>query len=222
MPRIALIFMLLMGISFPGLAHGQGALRAGLSGLAAASKIKPGTWVRYTMLVRKNNSVVRVKFSALEMESEGQWFELALTDNHRRTMLFKALIKGSLAKPTGVETVIIQTHGQRPLRLPKSLAKNPFPSFTAGLPKVAKLISTNTVKVAAGTFKAKHFRIVKGEKSRDIWLSEEVQGWPLIKVDSPDVIMELAGHGVKATSAVKGKPLKLDETLAKKMGITVP
>jgi len=188
--------------------------------MAAAGKIEPGSWVRYTMLIRKTNTVARVKFSALGKEEGRQWFELAIKDQMRRTMIFRALIKGSLSKPEGVEQVIVQAHGQRPLRLPGSMLKNPFPGFSSGPSKKAKLISTGKLKVAAGTYKARHYRTVKKGKTRDVWFSDEVPAWPMVKVITGGVVMELAAHGDKATSAIKGKPLEMDEKLTKQLGLT--
>lgn len=214
--------LVLICLCCPGLALGQGLFPSSLPGLAASSEIKPGSWVRYTMLVRKSGAVIRVRLAALDKEGDSQWFELSMTDSVRGTMTFKALIKGGLASPKGVEKVLVQPHGQRPLLLPTAMAKNPFPAFISGPPKKAKLISSGKVKVAGGTFKAKRYRTTKDGKDREIWLTKEVPGWPLIKVDSPEVLMELADHGTKATSAIKGKPLKLDTKLAKQLGISIP
>ena len=103
------------------------------------------------------------------------------------------------------------------------MANNPFPGFSSGPPKKSKLISTGKIKVAGGTFKARHYRtVVKGGLTRDVWFSDEVPAWPMVKVVTRGVVMELAAHGDKATSAIKGKPIKMDEKLSKQLGLTKP
>ena len=44
----------------------------------------------------------------------------------------------------------------------------------------------------------------------------------MIKVSTPTVLMEMADHGEKASSKIKGKPMKMDEKLIKKLGIQLP
>ena len=105
---------------FPSAAAGQGLTPRIIPPLAATGELKAGTWVRYILMVRKSREVIGVRLSALEVEGKAQWFELAITDPKRRTLIFKALVEGTLDNPKGVTKVIVQPPGQRPLLVPAS------------------------------------------------------------------------------------------------------
>ena len=44
-----------------------------------------------------------------------------------------------------------------------------------------------------------------------MWTSTTIAGWPLVKLQGPDVVLELAAHGTGASSRIRGKPAQLDE-----------
>lgn len=189
--------------------------------LATSSKqaLKPGIWVKYTLYLKQSRRVLRVRMAALERERGGQWFEIALTDPSRRTMVFKSLVEGTLAKPKRILRCIVQPPGQKALLLPESMAQKQLPAFSAGPGPAARLVGQQQVKVAAGTFKARKYRREHKGVVTWAWFSAKVPGWPMVKVESPQLIMELVSHGTSARTQIKGKPAKLDQRMLKRLGL---
>lgn len=184
--------------------------------------IKPGTWVQYTIFQRATQEVNAVRIAALERVSgKGQWFEIAITDQAKRTLVLKTLVAGTLSAPKGVLRTIIQPPGHQPIELPagkRDAVK--LPRMATGPDPKARLVGTGKVKVAAGTFVAGRYRTVdkKGRVSQ-VWSSKDVPGWPMVRAESPDAMIELAGFGKGATSQIRGKPGKLDPRLLEKIGL---
>ena len=91
--------------------------------------------------------------------------------------------------------------------------------FSKGPGKKATYLATERVKVAAGSFSAKKYRRVHKGVATEAWFSSEVKGWPMIKLVSPRLIMELAAHGDNARSKVRGKAAKMSKSLIKQLGL---
>lgn len=157
--------------------------------------------------------VMLVRMAALERERGAQWFELDFTDPHRRSLVIKVLVQGSLQAPRRVLRALVQPHGQQALELPEKLASQQLPSFRGepGKDAAARKAGKARVVVPAGTFFAEHYRIMIKGRPVDLWTSTLVSGWPMVKMQGPDLLLELTGHGRNATSQLRGKPAKLDE-----------
>ena len=188
----------------------------------AKGAIKPGTWVQYTIFQRANREVNAVRIAALErVAGKGQWFEIAITDQAQRTLVLKTLVAGTLSAPRGVLKTIIQPPGHQPVELPAGKqGAVKLPRMAPGPDPSARLMGTGKVKVAAGTFTCSRYRKVdkKGRVSQ-VWSSTDVPGWPMVKAESPDALIELSGFGKGATSKIRGKPGKLDPKLLEKIGL---
>jgi len=184
--------------------------------------IKPGTWVQYTIYQRATREVNAVRIAALERVSgKGQWFEIAITDQGKRTLVLKTLIAGTLSAPKGMLKTIVQPPGHQPVELPPGKqGAVKLPRMATGPDPRARLVGTGKVKVAGGTFVASRYRTVdkKGRVSQ-VWSSKDVPGWPMVKAESPDALIELSGFGKGATSQIRGKPGKLDPKLLEKIGL---
>lgn len=185
----------------------------------AKNGIKSGTWVKYSMLVRRTGQFVQVYLAVLEREGKGQWMEVILTDQKRRSIIFKTLIQGRLSAPKKVLKAIVQVQGQLPLLLPESIAVQQLPKFQPGPGSGAKLIKREKVKVAAGTFSARKYRKIHQGKQTEMWNSSQVPGWPMVKLSNSEMVLELAAYGQGARSKVRGKPGKLDKKLLEKIGL---
>jgi hypothetical protein len=179
---------------------------------ATAGTIAPGTWVLYSLYNRTTRQPGLLRLSALEREGKAQWFEMGVTDHRQLTLRTKVLVEGPIAAPKRVLKAIVQPPGQQPLLLPDKLAAKQVPSFSSRPTDKTRLVSRGRLKVAAGTFVCERHRSTSGP-TRDIWLSEHVPGWPLVKLETPTVTVELAAHGMSARSQIEGTPLKLDEKL---------
>jgi hypothetical protein len=176
--------------------------------------IPPGTWVQYSLVNRVTGQTALVRLAVLEREGAGQWFEVAITDPRRQTLRTRSLVEGTLLAPKRILKAIVQPPGQQPLLLPDRLAAKQLPAFRPSGDKGAKLVSRGKIKVAAGTFVAAHYRGVDSKKHVvESWISDQITGWPLVKLLTGDLIVELAAWGKNARSQIEGTPVKLDEKM---------
>ena len=213
--------LLALAFLFPSVAASQIRPSQVLPELSTSSDkvLKPGTWVRYTMYLKPTRKTIKVRMAALAREGKGQWFEISLTDPRRRTIIFKSLVEGTLSAPRRILKAVVQPPGQRALMLPESVASRQLPRFAEGPGPKAIYLTTEQVKVAAGTFSAKKYRRVHKGVTTEVWFSSEVKGWPMIKLSNPRLIMELAAHGKDARTGVRGKPTKMSKGLIKQLGL---
>jgi hypothetical protein len=162
---------------------------------------------------------VVVRIVALERESKGRWVEIDITDQRRQTLVMKTLLEGTLAKPKRVLKTVVQPPGLQPLLLPSKLAAKKLPKVGGARDPSLKLVGKVKVKVAAGTFSASHYRKEEKGEVFELWSSDDVPAWPMVKARTPKVVLELAGYGKGGRSRIRGKPGKLDPQLLKRLGL---
>jgi hypothetical protein len=180
---------------------------------------EPGTWVRYSLFYKRTRQLLQIRMALLGREGDASWFEVSITDDQRRTMVYKTLLKGPLHAPTRIVRALVQPPGQRALLLPSSVGDQPLPRFHRSPGKRGKRVARAVkVKVPAGTFTAAHYRKGSGKQATEIWMTSRLKGWPVVKVVSPALVMELSAHGGNARSQIRGKPIKLDKQLLKQLG----
>jgi hypothetical protein len=80
----------------------------------------------------------------------------------------------------------------------------------------AKLVGSERVTVAAGTFETKHFRSDKDDA--DFWVAESVDGFGLVKATGKDGTMELVGKGSDAKSSITGEVMDMGGMMGPGMG----
>jgi hypothetical protein len=201
--------LLLLAAASPAAAQGP----PPLPGLPAQSEpFRPGTWVQYLITRLPAGQPMLVRLLALERESGGQWFELNFTDSARRKLSIKVLVQGSLQAPKRVLRAIVQPEGQQALELPEKQAARRLPAFRREPGKEGAVkLGKAQVKVAAGTFAAERFRAKEKSGEVEMWTSAQVAGWPLVKLRSASVLVELTAHGKSGSSEIRGKPAKLDD-----------
>jgi hypothetical protein len=86
-------------------------------------------------------------------------------------------------------------------------------SVQAALPKQTKrdkseLVGTESVIVPAGTFSCQHYRAKDG--SSDVWISEKVAPWGLVKMQGKNNSMVLTKVITDAKDHITGTPKKFD------------
>ena len=217
----------------PTTALGQGLSASGATPLAVdLKKVPVGSWAEYTMNVSNGTPggvnmksrwalVARDdKGSTLEMSVDGQ---LAGPPAGKMTMKM-VLAPDPIAAEKPVKQLIMQMGGQDPMEMPLTLPGAPQQKFEKPDPK--KLVAKEDIKVAAGSFKASHYRDNTPTGTVDIWINEGVNPLGIVKVVSkpkpgatgpggqpvPPVTMELSARGKDAKSAITKPPKPFDAT----------
>jgi hypothetical protein len=188
------------------------------------AKMPIGSWAKYNMTMgqlppmsMKMALVARAASgNTLEMSMEGGMAAKAGTVVTQMT-----LAPGSEGT---VQKLILQVGKNDPMEMPVQGAQGK--QFSKPDPK--NLVKQETVKVAGGSFKTKHYhdKTPQGD-TVDYWVSESVAPLGLVKIEMTQksnpmitgpITMELAGTGKDAKSVITKKPKPFDQNeLVKQM-----
>jgi hypothetical protein len=208
---------LAMGIAVPLWADGKPLDQWGdlLRRYGSTAQVKPGAWAIYrihTAETPETLSTLQMKMSCVGAEKvdnqEGLWLEMESTvvreDNDSMRMIAKMLVIQEPSQEPWIRKVILQFGDQPPVAI-----NPPLDSLTEeSKPPIAAVIGDETVTVPAGTFLCKHLRETTDQNDTlDIFVSQDVALFGIVKAQASDGEVELIGHGATgATSQIKGEP----------------
>jgi hypothetical protein len=142
----------------------------------------------------------------------GYWMELAVANPRADGQMYvKNLIA---ANDNGVAPVrmIMQMQGQDPMEMDMNMMKmggRQMPQSTpSDIRDKSELVGTESVTVPAGTFRCQHYRTKDG--SSDVWISDKVAPWGLVKSQGKESSMVLSKVITDAKDHITGTPKKFD------------
>jgi hypothetical protein len=204
-----LIGLALITAGVPAAAHEGRSARSPLPAIPIkAEALAPGAWVKYSVIYRRTGQAMVVRMALLEREGQGQWFETEVAVGGGKGFILKALLEGPLVAPTRLLQVVMQIPGHPPVLLSEQEAGGALPRFSSAGRGKARPVSRGKVRVTAGTFVASRYRVVRGGRVTHSWLSDAVKGWQLVKLEDPEVLVELVAYGEKARSRIRGRPMR--------------
>lgn len=177
-------------------------------------KAAEGTFSKYAVKL-PNGSAVALEIALVGREAGAHWIEWAMKVPGKGEMAIKMLVADE------VKRMLVQQSGMpQPMELPPNGVSGGAPKVTR--PDAATLVSEDSLKTAAGSFKAKHYRKkVKtegGEATIDLWAAEGAAPLGLVKMvqslGAQSTSMELVATGKGARSHITGVPIKAPEGLA--------
>ena len=127
-------------------------------------------------------------------EGDGYWIEMYLPE-------MQTIMK-TLASPRGVTRSIVKTQGQPAMEMPAA--------FMAEAPKMdlkqtGQYLGEEQVTTPAGTFACHHYRVTEQSGPADVWVTDQVSPYGLVKMTSPEVSMTL-------TRVITGASTRITET----------
>ena len=140
----------------------------------------------------------------------GYWMEMAIANARAGgEMYMKYLIAPS---DTGVAPMrmIMQPPGQDPMEMDMNLVGGTRVRQSTGtdIRDRAERVGTETVTVPGGTFSCEHYKMKDG--SSDVWVSDKVVPWGLVKTQNKDTSMVLTKVITDAKDHITGTPKKFD------------
>jgi hypothetical protein len=173
-------------------------------------KIRVGSWVEFSIQDITKRRRFRLHWALVGKTGHSYWWELTFRQARKPVMRIKTLIKGTVTKPSRIKRVIVQSGTSQPLELPmKSGQKlmNVYLRKRSGAK--TKDHGVVTLKVAAGTFQARHYswKDTSGQTVHE-WTSRKAGIWGLVRFRSSRFRMELIGQGRGARSRIRGIPAK--------------
>jgi hypothetical protein len=193
-------------------------------------KVSVGAWAEYDMTVgqlppMKSRMALVAKSgdtSTLEMTMHGGMLSMA-----GGKMTVQTVVDADQGKPKPVKRVIMQIGDNDPMEMP--VEDKQQSQFHKPDPK--SFVKEETIKVAAGTFKTKHYRDkTPGGDAFDFWVSSDVPPFGIVKVEADQkhasgpaqgpVHFELTalGKDAKMTVTKAAKPFNQGQMVGQLMG----
>jgi len=181
------------------------------------AKVPAGSWADYAMTMGQLPSM-KMRIALVSKNATGNTIETSLEGGMMAAAgkMVMQMVLAPGADPVAKKTVM-QIGAGDPMDLPVAMTgEKPFTK-----PNNKGLVGSETIKVAGGSFKAKHYRdkSPQGEKI-DYWVSDSVLPLGLVKVEvdqksNPQikgkVSLELAAMGKDAKPAITKPPKPFDQ-----------
>lgn len=156
----------------------------------------------------KNDLEIAVVGAETIEGQSGHWLEMTIK-TREGVMVMKNFIvlKG---KETPVLRMIIQAGGEEAMEFPMQMmgmGRGPQRPQKADVREGATRVGTETITVPAGTFACEHYKTSEGD---DVWVSEKVSPWGMVKFTGKDSSMVLQRTVSEAKTKIKGTPRKFD------------
>lgn len=173
------------------------------------AKAAEGAFSRYAVKL-PDGSAVELEIALVGREAGAHWLEWAMKVPGKGEMAIKMLVADE------VKRMLVQQPGMaQPMELPPKGPGGGAPRVTR--PDPQSLVGEETVKTAAGTFKAKHYRrkvkTAGGDAVIDLWATDGAAPLGLVKMaqamGAQTTSMELVASGKGAKSRITGTPAKL-------------
>ena len=109
-----------------------------------------------------------------------------------------------------MKRMIMQAPGEEPMEFPMNMAMmgGQKGNQSADIRTDAELVGTETITTPAGTFECQHYR--QKDKSSDVWVSEKVPPYGMVKMVSKDSTMTLTRVITGAKTRITRTPKKFD------------
>jgi hypothetical protein len=181
------------------------------------AKVPAGSWADYAMTMGQLPSM-KMRIALVNKTAAGNTIETSLEGGMMASAgkMVMQMVMGPGADPVAKKTVM-QIGAGDPMDLPVAMTgEKPFTK-----PNTKGLVGSETLKVAGGSFKTKHYRdkSPQGDKI-DYWVSDSVLPLGLVKVEvdqksNPQikgkVSLELAATGKDAKPAITKPPKPFDQ-----------
>ena len=167
-----------------------------------------GSGAAYSM-ESKREGKMEMEFAIVGAETvagkPGHWLEMAMTTKEGLMVMKNLMVfDGGVGQ---MKRMIMQAPGQPPMELPvEMMMRGQTAPHKADFRKDAQLIGTEDVTTPAGTFSCQHYRTSDG----DVWFSEKVPPYGLVKMTGKDTSMVLTRVITNAKTKITGTPQKFD------------
>jgi hypothetical protein len=139
----------------------------------------------------------------------GYWIEMAMGNPGSGGDMYVKYLVVPVENGTTSTRMIMQRPGQEPMEMDTSMMNRGQPqSLTSDIQQKAERVGSESVTVPAGTFTCEHYRMKDG--SADVWISDKVAPWGIVKTQGKDSSMVLTRVVTDAKDHITGTPKKFD------------
>ncbi len=146
--------------------------------------------------------------------NEGYWLEIRINNQKKMKgeMVMKELMVMNGAQPE-IKRIISQPPGHAPIEMPSSMIgmieKHTQTGGEGPNHGMGEKIGTESITVPAGTFECDHYRTQEDGGQVDLWISNKVSPYGVVKMVRADATMVLQKILTNETSHITGEPQKL-------------
>ena len=140
----------------------------------------------------------------------GYWLEWTMQDPRSGGQAYMKQLIVLDGKQMGMKRMIFQAPGQPPMELPMQMVnRGGQPTEQpADARDRAERVGSESITTPAGTFTCEHWRLKDG--SGDVWVSEKVAPWGLVRMTGRESNMTLVRIITEAKTHITGTPQKFD------------
>lgn len=164
---------------------------------------------------RKSSMEFAIVGTELAMGRNGHWLEMAFKDPRQGEMVMKSLIVLD-DKNTRVMRIVMYSPEMGAMEFPVEMMGRTGQSLVqeADVRASAELIGTEEITTPAGSFVCQHYRTKdKDGYVADVWVSEKVAPYGLVKMTSKDSSMVLTRVVTGARTRVVGTPRNMRDMM---------
>lgn len=205
MKNLALAFAALIFCScLPPGAHAQMGMRpVDITGFWSPSV---GSGAAYNVQSKQNN--MRMELTIVGKESvdgkDGYWMESSGQLPQGNGEFVSKMLMVVDGPKTHVQRMIMQMPGRPPMEMPaQMMQRGQSPDQESDIRVDAQDLGKETVTTPAGSFECEHYKTKKGD---DVWLSDKVHPWGMVKMTNGDTQIMLAKVISDARDKVTGEP----------------
>jgi hypothetical protein len=142
----------------------------------------------------------------------GYWMEMAMANPRSGGDMFMKYLLAPGDGGMNPVKMIMQQPGQDPMEMDMNMmsmgGRKPAAPTPTDIRDRAEHVGTETITVPAGTFSCEHYRAKDG--SSDVWVSDKVAPWGLVKMQGKNNAMVLTKVITDAKDHITGTPKKFD------------
>ncbi len=172
------------------------------------SDFKPvvGGWAEYQM-TQKDGPTSKMKIAVVGKEGDSYWYETVMDTKQEGRMISKMLVSGNPEDQKNIKKMIAKMGNEPAMEMPLQMMQG---SEERGQKGKTLDKGTESIKVPAGTFTARHIQSHYEELVEDTWIHKDVSPYGVVKSKSKDFEMVLLGYGTGAKTQITEKPQKFE------------
>ncbi|MBI5095931.1 MAG: hypothetical protein HZB26_26290 [Candidatus Hydrogenedentes bacterium] len=176
-----------------------GAYAQSIAGDLLAGKLvdpKVGQWAWYDLSDKANNTTYVIRQAVVGEEKvagkTGYWLEIEVVPVAGYKTISKMLLTGPASDPRNIHKVITKDGPEPPqtVEIPRDAKDD-----SASVGK-RKSLGMDNVVTRSGPIRAEHVSVQKGERTIEVWMSEDVKPCGIVRVVSPEGEMILRSKGI--------------------------
>lgn len=169
-------------------------------------------------ITKQNGEKTTFDMAVVDKEGGGYWIEYTMQNARMNGPIYAKSLAVRQDDDIVLQRMIVQMPGRPPIDMSSMMSMKAMQSSEskADFRANAQNMGTESVTTAAGTFSCEHWRDTKN--GTDVWLSEKVVPWRLVKMTGNSSNMTLVKTISDAKTHITGTPMSMQEMMQQRMG----